>query len=246
MVEINIFETKEEMGKAAANKAAQIIRNALKIKEEVNFIVATGNSQFEFLNSLAHQRGIEWDRTVMFHLDEYIGLPADHPASFRKYLKERIVDIINPKIVHFIKGDATDPIMECKRINKLISKVKIDVVFVGIGENGHLAFNDPPADFRIKNPYIIVDLDQQCQNQQVSEGWFRSIEDVPKKAISMSIQEIVRSKNIICVCPDERKAEAVRNCLSDDTKVTPTYPASILKTHKSVFCYLDKFSASLL
>ena len=246
MVEINIFETKEEMGKAAANKAAQIIRNALKIKEKAYFIAATGTSQFEFINSLAHQRGIEWDRTVMFHLDEYIGLPADHPASFRKYLKERIVDIIYPNKVHFIKGDASDPIMECKRINKLISKVKIDVVFIGIGENGHLAFNDPPADFRIKNPYIIVDLDQQCQNQQVSEGWFRSIEDVPKKAISMSIQEILRSKNIICVCPDERKAEAVRNCLSDDTKVTPTYPASILKTHKSVFCYLDKFSASLL
>ena len=246
MVEINIFKTKAEMGKAAAIKAAKIIRNALKIKRKVYFIAATGTSQFEFLNDLTHQRGIEWDKTVMFHLDEYIGLPADHPASFRKYLKERIVDIIHPNKVHFINGDATDPIMECKRINKLISKVKIDVAFIGIGENGHLAFNDPPADFKIKDPYIIVDLDEKCRNQQVDEGWFRSIEDIPKKAISMSIQEILRAKKIICICPDERKAEAVRNCLSDDIKVTPTYPASILKTHENVFCYLDKFSASLL
>ncbi|MFX0106254.1 MAG: glucosamine-6-phosphate deaminase, partial [Candidatus Hodarchaeota archaeon] len=120
------------------------------------------------------------------------------------------------------------------------------VAFIGIGENGHLAFNDPPADFIINDPYIIVDLDEKCRNQQVGEGWFRSIEDVPKKAISMSIQEILRAKNIICICPDKRKAEAVRNCLSDDIKVTPQYPASILKTHKNIFCYLDKFSASLL
>ncbi|MFX1504403.1 MAG: glucosamine-6-phosphate deaminase [Promethearchaeota archaeon] len=246
MVEINIFENKEEMGEAAAVKAAKILRNAIKIQGKAHFIAATGTSQFEFLNSLTHQKGIEWDKTDMFHLDEYIGLPAYHPASFRKYLKERIVDIINPNRVHFIKGDAKDPVKECKRINNLISKVKIDVAFIGIGENGHLAFNDPPADFKTKNPYIIVDLDEKCRNQQVFERWFKSIEDVPKKAISMSIQEILRAKEIICICPDKRKAEAVRNCLSDDIKVTPNYPASILKTHKNVFCYLDKFSASLL
>ncbi|MFX0106438.1 MAG: 6-phosphogluconolactonase, partial [Candidatus Hodarchaeota archaeon] len=132
MVEINIFETKEEMGKVAAIKAAKIIKNALKIKRKAYFIAATGTSQFEFLNDLTHQRGIEWDKTVMFHLDEYIGLPADHPASFRRYLKERIVDIVHPNKVHFIKGDAPDPIIECKRINKLISKVKIDVAVIGI------------------------------------------------------------------------------------------------------------------
>ena len=246
MVQINIFKTKEEMGKAAASKAAEIIRNTLKINKKAYFIAATGTSQFEFLEALTHQRGIEWDKTIMFHLDEYIGLPANHPASFRHYLKNRVVDIIHPGKVHFIEGDATDPIMECKKINKLISKVKIDIAFIGIGENGHIAFNDPPADFKIKEPYIIVDLDEQCRNQQVYEGWFRSIKDVPKKAISMSIQEILRAKNIICVCPDERKSEAVRNCLSDNIEVTTAYPASILKTHKNVFCYLDEFSASLL
>ena len=246
MIEINIFETKEEMGKEAAKKATKILKNALKIKGKVYFMAATGTSQFEFLHNLTHQRGIEWDKTEMFHLDEYIGLSADHSASFRKYLKERIVDIVQPSKVHFIKGDATDPIMECKRLNKLISKKEIDVAFIGIGQNGHIAFNDPPANFEIKDPYIIVHLDETCRNQQVNEGWFKSIEDVPKKAITMSIQEILRAKNIICICPDERKAEAVRNCLSDDNKVTPIYPASILKTHKNVFCYLDKFSSSLL
>ncbi|MFX0140558.1 MAG: 6-phosphogluconolactonase, partial [Candidatus Hodarchaeota archaeon] len=167
MVEINIFETKEEMGKAAAIKAANIIRNTLKIKTKAYFIAATGTSQFEFLNELTHQRGIEWEKTVMFHLDEYIGLSADHPASFRRYLKERILDKIHPNKVHFIKGDARDPNRECKRINKLISRVKIDVAFIGIGENGHIAFNDPPANFKIKDPYIIVDLDEKCRNQQV-------------------------------------------------------------------------------
>jgi glucosamine-6-phosphate deaminase len=246
MVEINIFENKKDMGEAAAVKAAKIIRDALKTQKKACFIAATGTSQFEFLNSLTHQKSIKWDKTEMFHLDEYLGLPADHPASFHKYLKENIVDVIHPNKFHFIKGDITDPNKECKRISKLISKVKIEAAFVGIGENGHLAFNDPPADFKTKKPYIIVDLDEKCRKQQVGEGWFRSIEDVPKKAITISIQEILRAKNIICVCPDERKAEAVRNCLSNDIEVTPTYPASILKTHNNVFCYLDNFSASLL
>ncbi len=246
MVEINIYETKEEIGRVAAIKAAEIIRNALTIKKNAYFIAATGISQYKFLNELVNQRGIEWDRTVLFQLDEYIGLPEHHPASFHKYLKERIIDIIHPKKFHFIQGNAIDPIKECKRINKITSKVEIDVAFVGIGENGHLAFNDPPADFKTKDPYIIVNLDKKCRNQQVSEGWFRSIEDVPKKAISMSIQQIMLSKNIICICPDERKAQAVRNCLSDNSEISPNYPASILKTHENAFCYLDKFSASLL
>ncbi|TFG22226.1 MAG: glucosamine-6-phosphate deaminase, partial [Promethearchaeota archaeon] len=159
---------------------------------------------------------------------------------------ERIVRLVQPGEVNFIQGDALNITQECKRINNIISKINIDVAFVGIGENGHLAFNDPPADFEIKDPYIVVYLVEKCRMQQVREGWFKSIEEVPKKAISMSIQEIMRSRNIICTCPDERKAQAVKFCLSKDTKITPMHPASILKSHFNVYCYLDKFSAKLL
>lgn len=246
MVNINIFSNKTEMGEAAAEKTAEILLKALDSKDYAYFITATGVSQFEFLDALTKHDEIDWSRTIMFHLDEYIGLPASHPASFRNYLHKRIVNLIYPSKIHFIKGDVLDPVQECKRINNIISKVKIDVTFVGIGENGHLAFNDPPANFEIKDPYIIVDLDEQCRNQQVGEGWFNSIEEVPKKAISMSIQEIMRAKNIICICPEKRKAEAVRNCLSEDIGITPMYPASILKKHERCYCYLDKESASLL
>jgi len=234
------------MSRAAADKAVEILQKALSLIKKACFIAATGVSQFEFLQVLTEHHEIEWKRTIMFHLDEYIGLPAIHPASFRKYLTERIVTIVHPGKVHLIEGDALDPIQECKRLNRLISKEIIDVAFVGIGENGHLAFNDPPADFETKEPYIIVNLDEKCRSQQIGEGWFKSIEEVPKKAISMSIQEILRAKNIICICPDKRKAEAVKNCLSDDAEITPLHPASILKTHKNCFCYLDKYSASLL
>ena len=182
----------------------------------------------------------------MFHLDEYIGLPEHHNASFRKYLKERLVDKVNPGKVHLIKGDARDPEKECNRMSWLISQEDIDIAFVGIGENGHLAFNDPPADFETEKPYIIVDLDQKCREQQVGEGWFQNIEEVPDQAISMSIKQILKSKNIICVVPDKRKAEAVRNCLSPNAPVSPMHPASILKTHPHTWVFLDEKSASLL
>jgi glucosamine-6-phosphate deaminase len=246
MLNINIFSNKKETGEAAAEKAAEFLLKALDSQDYAYFVAATGVSQYEFLDALTKNKEIEWSRTVMFHLDEYIGLSASHPASLRNYLQKRLVNLIHPGKVHFIEGDALDAVQECNRINKIISEFKIDVIFLGIGENGHLAFNDPPANFEIKDPYIIVDLDQKSRNQQVREGWFNSIEQVPKKAISMSIQEIMRGKNIICICPERRKAEAVRNCFSEDKRITPKYPASILKKHESCFCFLDEESASLL
>lgn len=243
-MEIRIFETKQEMGKAAAEKAAEILKKTIEEKGKATFVAATGASQFEFLENLTKISSIDWSKTVMFHLDEYIGLPEDHPASFRRYLKERLIDKVHPGIVYLINGDARDPEKECERLNKIINEKEIDVAFVGIGENGHLAFNDPPADFETEKPYIIVELDEACRRQQLGEGWFKSLDEIPKRAISMSIKQIMKSKNIICTVPDERKARAVKNCLEGE--VSPYCPASVLRKHKSVFLFLDKDSAKLL
>jgi glucosamine-6-phosphate deaminase len=180
----------------------------------------------------------------MFHLDEYIGLPESSPASFRKYLKERFLAKVSPlKAAHLVNGE-NDPKEECKRLNKLISEHPIDVALVGIGENGHLAFNDPPADFDTEDPYIVVELDAQCRQQQFAEGWFKSIDDVPRQAISMSIKQIGRSEHIICSVPDKRKAMAVKNSL--EQPVSNLFPASILQQHADCRFYLDESSASLL
>ena len=245
-MEINISPTKEETGRAAAGKAAEILRSVLALKPKVSFVAATGASQFEFLDSLCTIRGIDWGRTEMFHLDEYVGLPATHPASFRHYLLKRLVEKVQPGKVHFIEGDASDAAAEAERIGRTISNKVIDVAFIGIGENGHLAFNDPPADFETEKPYLIVGLDEKCRRQQVGEGWFKSVEEVPRKAITMSIGQIMKAESIVCTCPDRRKAEAVRDCLSADSPVTLHHPASVLKRHKNVYVFLDRESASLL
>jgi glucosamine-6-phosphate deaminase len=244
-LEIHVSLTRDEAGRNAAEKASQILRNILTRKSKVRFVAATGASQFEFLDYLSKSEGIDWDRTEMFHLDEYIGIPSTHP-SFRKYLKERLVDKVHPGTVHFIQGDASDPYVEVKRISNLILKDVIDVAFIGIGENGHIAFNDPPADFETEDPYIIVDLNEKCRQQQVNEGWFTSIDKVPQTAISMSVKQIIKSNMIICTCPDKRKAMAVKNCLSSNSAVTPLHPASILKLHPQTYVFLDRGSASLL
>ena len=238
-----IFETKLELGKAAADKATAIIDRAIKDRGTSYLIAATGASQFEFLEVLV-SKPIDWSKVVFFHLDEYVGLPANHPASFRRYLKERIVDRIHPNSFHFIYGEADDVRRECRRVGSLIAEQTIDAGFVGIGENGHLAFNDPPADFETQDPYIVVDLDEACRRQQVGEGWFKSIEQVPRQAISMSIQQIMKAKNILCIVPDQRKAEAVKSTL--ELEVSPLRPASILQRHPSSYLYLDRESASLL
>ena len=243
---MNIFKatTKQETSEAAAHVASRKLREAIDANEHASFIVATGASQFDFLAALTADETIDWDNTTMFHLDEYIGIPETHPASFRKYLRERLVDIVQPGTVHFLDGEAGEPQAECDRVNRIISQYQIDVAFVGIGENGHLAFNDPPADFETENPYILVELDEACRLQQVGEGWFTGLDEVPSQAISMSIRQIMKAQTIICTVPDERKAEAVRNCLHGE--ITPMHPASILQTHPDCTVFLDAESASLL
>ncbi len=243
---MNIFKatTKQETSEAAAHVASRKLREALNTNGHARFIVATGASQFDFLAVLTADETIGWDSTTMFHLDEYIGIPDTHPASFRKYLRERLVDIVQPGTVHLLNGEADDPQAECDRLNRIISQHEIDVAFVGIGENGHLAFNDPPADFETEAPYILVELDEACRLQQVGEGWFTGLDEVPSQAISMSIRQIMKAKAIICTVPDERKAEAVRNCLHGE--ITPMHPASILQTHPDCTVFLDAGSASLL
>ena len=243
-MKIKIFETKYKMGKAAAEKAAKILINAIEEKGEATFIAGTGVSQFEFLENLTSISSIDWSKTTMFHLDEYVGLPETHPASFRKYLKERLINKVHPGNVYLIKGDAKNPELECKLLGRIIKQKEIDVAFVGIGENGHLAFNDPPADFYTEDPYLLVKLDEDCRRQQLGEGWFKSLDEIPRQAISMSIKQIMKSKNIICTVPDRRKAQAVKDCLEGD--ITPDNPASILRNHESVFLFLDKDSTKLL
>ena len=241
---IQIFESSQELGKAAGAKASALIKEAIKEKGAANIILATGMSQFDVLNYLIAQKDIDWSKVVMFHLDEYIDLSVTHPASFRKYLQERFISKVPQlKAVYLIDGE-NDPQEECKRLNELIKQYPIDVALVGIGENGHLAFNDPPADFDIEDPYIIVNLDEACRQQQLGEGWFKSLDEVPKQAISMSIKQIVKSKHIVCSVPDSRKAMAVKNTL--EKEVGNLYPASILQTHTSCYCYLDLASAALL
>jgi glucosamine-6-phosphate deaminase len=243
-VNIEVFKTKAECSAAAAAKGAEILKQTIEARGGASFIVATGASQFDLLKALTQEEGIDWRLTTMFHLDEYIGFAADHPASFRRYLKERLVDVVQPGTVHFIQGEAADAAGECRRLNEIISQDKIDVAFVGIGENGHLAFNDPPADFDTEVPYIIVKLDEACRQQQFGEGWFASLEEVPTTAISMSIKQIMKSGSIICTVPDERKARAVKQCFEGE--ISPLHPASILRKHPRAYVYLDEPAAALL
>lgn len=230
------------MGRTAARKGAELIRKAISEKGEAVIIVATGSSQFEMLHVLVKAK-VDWSRVTAFHLDEYIGIPDTHGASFRKYLKERFVDHVSLKAFHYINGEG-DAGAECKRLGALIAGTPVDVAFIGIGENGHLAFNDPPADFETEAPYIVVELDEECRKQQLGEGWFDSFDEVPETAISMSVQQILKSKNIICSVPDQRKARAVKNAV--EKEVSPEYPAAILKTHQNTWLFLDRDSSSLL
>ena len=241
---LHISANPKELGKAAGSAAAQLITQAIAKNGFANIILATGTSQFETLRQLVSEPGIDWSKVTMFHLDEYIGLPITAKASFRKYLKERFIEKVRAlKAAHLINGE-DDAVPECERLGKLIIQHPIDVALVGIGENGHLAFNDPPADFETEQPYIIVELDEPCRKQQLGEGWFNSLEDVPKQAISMSIKQILKSKHIICSVPDSRKAEAVKNSL--EQPVSNLYPASILQSHANCTFFLDQASAAHL
>lgn len=243
-MKIDISGNTQELGNKSGRKAAEYIKAAIAKNGAANIILATGASQFETLHELINDKAIDWSKVVMFHLDEYIDLPESSPASFRKYLKERFINKVPAlKACYLINGEA-DPLSECERLNNIIQQHPVDVALVGIGENGHLAFNDPPADFDTTNPYIIVTLDEPCRAQQFNEGWFKTMDDVPKQAISMSIKQIMLSSAIICSVPDKRKAAAVNNCLSGE--ISNIFPASILQSHKNCICYLDEQSASLL
>lgn len=241
---IHILSNPQELGKAAGTAAAKLIRETIARKGTANIILATGTSQFETIKQLIAEDGIDWSVVTMFHLDEYIGLPITHKASFRKYLKERFLEQAPPlKAAYLIDGE-TDPQAETERLGKLITENPIDVALVGIGENGHLAFNDPPADFDTEQPYLVVNLDGPCRAQQFNEGWFPAIDDVPRQAISMSVRQIMKSKHIICSVPDARKAQAVKDSL--EQSVSNLYPASILQQHPDCGIFLDQDAAKLL
>lgn len=244
MEHISISNDKQQLGLLAAKKGASLIRQAIEKQGYATIIVATGASQFEMLENLVKEP-IDWSKVEAFHLDEYIGLPITHPASFRKYLRERFVEQVkNLKHFHYIAGDAQDIDAEVARLGDLISQKQIDVAFVGVGENGHLAFNDPPADFATEQPYLVVNLDEACRKQQLGEGWFATLADVPKQAVSMGVRQIMKSTHIINTVPDARKAKAVRCALQG--VVSNLCPASILQEHASCHWFLDKDSASLL
>ena len=239
------FNDKQTLGEAAASLAATTIHDAIEADNHASIILATGASQFEMLSALVTVKIIDWSKVEVFHLDEYIGFSAEHPASFRKYLRERFVNLVpNLGAFHEVAGDAPDSEAECRRIGELIKNREIAVACVGIGENGHLAFNDPPANFETEEPYLVVDLDEKCRRQQFGEGWFPTFEDVPTRAISMSCRQILKAKRIVCTVPDLRKAEAVRDAVYGD--VSPKVPASILQKHPDCTLFLDVQSASLL
>ena len=240
---IHYLADAQEVGSAAARDVARYLRETIQEHGAARIIVATGASQFTFLAHLVEEQGIDWSKVTMFHLDEYIDLPPDHPAGFGRYLHERLIDRVHPGTVVLIDGQ-NDPAAECARVGALIAEAPVDAAFVGIGENGHLAFNDPPADFETTEPFLVVPLDEASRRQQLGEGWFATLDDVPSRAISMSIHEIMQARKIFCIVPDRRKAQAVRACLEDE--VSPLRPASILRTHPDVELYLDRDSAALL
>jgi glucosamine-6-phosphate deaminase len=242
-MQLNTCTNRLALGRAAAAHAADVLCECIRANGYARIIAATGASQIDFLDSLTSTPGIDWSRVEMFHLDEYVGLSINHPASFRRYLLERLIDKVGIGRYHLLDGES-DPARTARVVGGVLAQRPVDMAFVGIGENGHLAFNDPPADFMTETPYIIVTLDDACRRQQVGEGWFAATEDVPTQAISMSVKQILKSKAIIAVVPDARKAAAVKACV--EGAVSPSAPASILQTHANTTLYLDRDSAALL
>jgi glucosamine-6-phosphate deaminase len=245
MVDLRIIPDKRAGGRFAAELGAAAIREALAARGAARIVLATGASQFDMLAALTAAPGVDWRRVTVFHLDEYVGLSLAHPASFRRYLRERfLAPLDGAPTLHEVDGEAPDPHAECARLGALISQAPIDVCFAGIGENGHLAFNDPPADFDAEAPYIVVTLDEACRRQQLGEGWFPTLADVPERAISMSIRQIMASRKLILTAPDARKAEAARGAI--EGPVTPDCPASIIQRHADCTLVLDDASAARL
>jgi glucosamine-6-phosphate deaminase len=240
---LKVLPDKTSLSKVAAEHAAEPIRRAIRDEGHARVIAATAASQFEFLDALTKMPGIDWQKVEVFHLDEYIGLPITHPGSFRKMLLDHLIKKTGIAKYHLLDGDA-DPAEVVRRVGRELTSAPIDVAFVGIGENGHLAFNDPPADFQTEEPYLIVNLDEACRQQQVGEAWFSDISQVPKQALSMSVRQILKAEEILAVVPDSRKAQAVKACFEGE--ISPMAPASILRTHLNATVYLDRDSAALL
>jgi glucosamine-6-phosphate deaminase len=243
-MQLRIFRDKSSLSQAAAEQAANAIRGAVGDHGRARIVAATAASQIEFLDALTKASGIDWRKVEAFHLDEYIGLPVTHPGSFRKMLIEQLIQKTAIVNYHLLDGDADDPASVARLVGKELASAPVDIAFLGIGENGHIAFNDPPADFEIEEPYIVVNLDEACRQQQVGEAWFANISQVPKQALSMSVQQILKAKEILAVVPDQRKAQAVKACFEGE--ISPMAPASILRTHPNATVYLDKNSASML
>ncbi|MES2308703.1 MAG: glucosamine-6-phosphate deaminase [Verrucomicrobiota bacterium] len=244
-MKVVVSENRKTSGYEAAVHGATLIRRAISNRGYANIIVATGASQFEMLEALIQMPDIDWEKVTGFHLDEYVGLSIRHPASFRGYLWERFHKKLPVplKAFHYISGE-NDPLEECARLGALIQDYPIDVCFAGFGENAHLAFNDPPADFHTEKPYLVLDLDEACRRQQQGEGWFPTLDDVPKSAISMSVRQILKSKSIVITAPDERKAKAVRDSI--EGPITNQVPGSVLQSHSDTVVFLDPPAASLL
>ena len=240
-MQVKTYIDRKSMSRAAARHAAQVLRDVIAAEGQARLIAATGASQIAFLEALVAAPGIDWARVEMFHLDEYVGLPIDHAASFRRYLRERLIEPAGITSYHLLDGEGAAR-LAAGEAGRAIRSAPIDVAFVGIGENGHLAFNDPPADFETEQPYLVVTLDEACRRQQVGEGWFASLNEVPTEAISMSVRQIMKSRAILCIVPDARKAAAVLACLEGE--VSPMAPASILQTHPATTVYLDRASAA--
>lgn len=241
---VKFFKDTNSLAQASAERAAGTIRRAIGEYGRARIILATGTSQFAFLDALTATADLDWAKVEAFHLDEYIGIPATHPASFRRILEERVVQKTRIKHFYAIEGDSPDLAAKIPEVSRHLQSAPIDVAFIGIGENGHIAFNDPPADFDTEEAYNIVELDEACRRQQMGEGWFQSLLEVPTRAVSMTVRQIMKSRQIISVVPDRRKAQAVKNTL--ESKISPNVPASILRRHPDVTVYLDQGSASLL
>ncbi|MEN8116706.1 MAG: glucosamine-6-phosphate deaminase [Bacteroidota bacterium] len=239
---VEVYASANEMGESAAQRVAGKLAEAIKEKGSANLLIATGASQFAFYDALKKIE-IEWNKITTFHLDEYLNMPETHPASFRRYLKERILNEVKPKQSYFLGGDAEDIEEELKRYEELLKNHPIDIGCIGIGENGHIAFNDPPvADFNDPKLVKVVELDDACRNQQYGEGWFETFDSVPTHALSMTVPAIMSCKVISCFVPDERKAEAVKNMLYGE--ISTNCPASILRNHENTILYIDEPAAS--
>ncbi len=237
-MEIIKSKTSKELGNAAAKLAAEKLNAAIAEKGCARIILSTGASQFETLEALVKE-DVDWSKVEMFHLDEYVNLPESHIASFRKYLKERFINIVHPKVAYLVDGN--NPEETIKFLTEKITESPVDLGLIGIGENAHIAFNDPPADFNTKESYFVVNLDEKCRMQQVGEGWFDGIEDVPAQAISMTPYRIMQCKTIISAVPHAVKAWAVKNTI-ESKETTPMIPATLLKEHADWYLFVDENS----